>query len=237
MFTQPRARGRVLTKEHLMLRRILVLAVIGLLALPAAPAAAKSSFMARTSGKLADTFWTQVDGTPVGSSAFGNVHVGWLSAYETSQGRADVFTGIEDYDCEPGVLPGGGGGHGEEPEESGCAFIGFRFGDGQGLTFKMDRKLKAARLTGQLTIYGGGHGSEGVVGRPRADIIWTGVGDLATDRYTYTYRDGDTTYTSTSRSQFRRATMSGFMGPMGFDPDLSGGSLVNFKYSSRSRTK
>ncbi|HUH07857.1 MAG TPA: hypothetical protein VML96_08620 [Egibacteraceae bacterium] len=81
------------------------------------------------------------------------------------------------------------------------------------------------------------HADGGVVGRPQADVIWTGYGNLATSRWTYRYSDGTTTETFTESSRIRSATMSGNIGPMGFDPELSGGSITSFKSSSKSRTK
>lgn len=222
-----------------------VLALL-LLLLGAAPADARSSFMSRASGVAASTYWTQVDGTPTGTSALGNVHIGDLYAYETTKGKADVFGFIEDWDCEEGELPWGGGPHAadepwppdeEPPPPGGCEWKGFRFIESSDVPFSVDKKLSQARLTGTLTVYGGGHGEEGVVGRPYADVIWNGVGDVTTEKFTFRYREGGTTYTSTYESTSRGATMAGVLGPMGFDPDLSGGWISNFKTSTKERTK
>lgn len=190
----------------------------------------------------ATTDWTQWDGTPVGSSPFGNVHVGFLSAEETSKGLADVYGAIEDYDCEPGELPGGGGHFVEEepveePIEEGCEWLGFRFIEGIDIPFTMNRKLESGQLTGQLTVSGGGHGEGGVLGRPFADVIWTGIGDVTTTRYTSRWRDGDSWGSDSYRASGRSATMSGTIGSMGFDPDWSGGSLYSYSTSYRQRTK
>lgn len=211
------------------------------LLLTVAPAAhARSSSSYRESGRAAATDWIQWDNTPVGSGPFGNVHVGYLSAEETSKGLADVFGFIEDYDCEPGEFPGGGGHfeefEEEEPEE-GCDWLGFRFIEDYDISFTMDRKLESARLTGQLTVHGGGHGEGGVVGRPFADVIWTGFGDLDTTRYTSRWREGDTFGSDSYRAKGRSATMTGSIGPMGFDPDWSGGSMYSYSTSYRERTK
>ncbi len=216
-------------------RRFTALLVVSALAVGVvAPAAsAGSSWKYRSSGKAAQSWWTQVDGTPTGGP-FGNVHIGWLYVYETSTGLGDAFGFIEDYDCEPGKLPNGGG-HGEPTP--GCTYVGFRWAEGYGLTFNMDKKLNSARLQGRLTVYGGGHGEGGVVGTPLADVRWTGVGNTFTNRSTWRYRDGTTTYTDRSSSTDRDATMSGFIGPMGFDPSLSGGFMSNFKTASMGRTK
>ena len=220
---------------------LLVLAAfVVVILLAAGRAEAKSSFMGRTSGSTAETYWTQVDGTPPGTSPVGNVHVGWLSAYEMRQGTAEVFGQIEDWDCPEGTLPGGGG-HGfapldEEPSEDDCQWKGSRWIEAFDVPFTVDKKLSAARLTGTLTVYGGGHGEGGVVGRPAADIIWTGTGGITTEQYSFRYRDAGVMETDVYRANRRAATMSGVLGPMGFDPDLSEGSISNFKSRFKSRS-
>lgn len=218
-----------------MFRRSLTVltAVITVMALAAAPALAGSMYLSKSSGRAAQAFWTQVDDVPVGTNPLvGNVHVGELYVYETSKGVADAFVYITDWDCEPGQLPGWGHGHEETP---GCTHIGFRYGDGYRLPFEMDRKLNKARLAGQLTIYGG-HGGD-VVGNPGVDVTWTGIGDRVTHRSTWRYSDGTTSYTDRYRSSDRTAAMSGTIGPMGFDPDLSGGYMSIFRSMSKGRTR
>lgn len=221
-----------------MLRRIATLIVVAAtaLAMTAAPALAGSRSLYKESSRAAQTFWTQVDGTPTGSSPLGNVHVGDLYVYQTSPGKGDVFAWIDDFDCKPGKLPGGGG-HGFEEEPSGCEYVGSRYAEGFGLTFTINKKLTTARLTGQLKVFGGGHGDGGVIGRPKADIIWTGVGPVIRQSSTWTYNDGTSTYTDRYRSSDRNAVMSGILGPMGFDPDLSGGQISKFTAMSKSRTR
>ncbi len=218
-----------------MIRRLLALAATVAVVLTIAPTAssAGSSYISRTTGVAADAYWTQVDGTPVGTSPFGNVHVGWLNAYETSGGVGDAFVYIIDYDCEPGQLPGGG--HGEE---SGCTYIGERSGEGFGLEFSVDKKLQSAFLRGTLTMrQGGGHGGPGgVVGNPPVDMTWTGSGNLIRTTSTYRYNDGGTSYTDRYRSNSRQASLGGILGPMSFDPELSGGSISKFSAFSKGRT-
>lgn len=208
-----------------------------LLLLAIAPAAdARSSSTYRSSGRAASTDWTQWDGTPIGST-FGNVHVGYLEANETSKGRALVDGGIDDFDCEEGEVPGFGGHEFEEPEEGLCDWVGSRSIKGKGVPFTMDRRFNRARLSGQLTVFGGGHGDGGVVGRPMANVTWTGIGDVTTSRYTSRWREGDTQGSDSYRARTRTATMSGTIGPMGFDPDWSSGNLVRRSTSYRERTK
>jgi hypothetical protein len=219
-------------------RRALSLALMLATALAAAlasagPAEARSSSQYRETGRAASTYWEQYDNTPTGSQ-FGNVHIGWLSAFETTTGVASAWGWIEDWDCEEGQKPGGG--HGEEPSE-GCVWVGERWLEGDGLAFSMDKKMTTATLKGQLIAYGGGHGEEGEVGRPNANIVWSGIGGTYTTKYTNRYRDGNTTWTETYNGTERSATMGGTLGPMGFDPDFSGGYLTTYKTSSKSRTK
>jgi hypothetical protein len=202
--------------------------------------------MERSSGFAADTYWTQVDGIPTGQSPVGNVHIGSLYAYETTKGKAEVYGFISDWDCEEGELPWGP--HAapaefdEEPPPSGCVWMGSRYIESYDIPFTVDKKLTTARLTGRLTVYGGGHddghgGGGDVVGTPFADIVWTGTGGVFSEKHTYRYKDEGSTYTSTWESSVRSATMSGILGPMGFDPDLSGGSISSFRSSSKGRTK
>ncbi len=218
-----------------MARRLLVLVITIAATLAAFPSAgsARSSYISRTTGLAADAYWTQLDGTPVGSSQFGNVHIGWLYAYETSKGVGDAFVYISDFDCEPGQQPYGG--HGEE---NGCAYIGDRFGEGFGLEFSVDKKLQAASLRGTLTMMQGGHGGPGgVVGNPRVDMTWTGTANLVTSSSTYRYNDGTSSYTDRYRSTWRQSSLGGILGPMSFDPNLSGGSISSFSSFSKGRTR
>lgn len=208
---------------------------LSVLAFTAAPALAGSKYMSKTTGVGAQTWWTQVDGTEPGST-FGNVHTGWLYAYETSSGKGDAFVYIDDWDCAPGQLPSGGG-HDDPEEPTGCSWIGSRQGEGFGLSFEVDRKLENGHLSGQLTLFGGGHGSGGVVGRPTADISWTGTGNLQKSSSTWRFNDGTTTYVERYSSSDRSAVMSGSLGPMGFDPDLSGGSISMYRSMSKSQTR
>ncbi len=209
-------------------------------------ASAGSSYMSRSNGTSVFAYWTQVDGTAVGSGPFGNVHVGFLDAFQTTRGKADVFTYIDDFDCQPGKLPGGHGGvviddaagDEEPPPDDGCAYLGSRIGQGYGLRFTIDRKLDAASLQGRLTMTQGGHDGPGdVVGNPRVDMTWTGVGNVSSYRSNYRYQEGGTTYSGSSSGTWRSATLGGILGPMSFDPNLSSGSLGTFRDFSKSRTR
>lgn len=213
----PRMHGRTRT---LVLAALLamVFTAVGI-----SPAEAKSSFAARTSGSTAEAYWTHVDGTPTGSPS-GNVHVGWLYAYETSEGRAEVFGFVDDFDCDEG----------EDPWWDECEYAGFRFIDGYGVPFQIDKKLTSAHLSGTLSVFNENDGSSDVV---QADISWTGEGGLTRERHTYRYKDGDTTYSSTYRAQVRSASVDGSIGSATLDADTSGGSLTSFTSSDKSKTK
>ena len=209
--------------------------VFALLATTATEADASTSYLSKTKGRTAEAYWTQYDNTAPGSGPFGNVHIGWLSVYETSNGVGDAFLYIDDFDCEPGQQPWGGH-HGE----AGCAYLGSRFGDGSGLSFALDKSLTAARVTGQVTIYGGGFHGEGggVVGSPMIDVTWTGQGSLSRSMSNYRYTDGDgTVYSDRYRGETRQAVLGGSIGAMTFDADHSGGSMSTFSSRSSSRTR
>lgn len=199
-----------------------------------APVSAASSYISRTTGNAADAYWTQIDGTPVGTGPFGNVHVGYLNAYETGKGVGDVFVYIDDFDCEDGQTPYGG--HGLDG--SGCTYIGSRFGEGYGLEFQIDKKLTSASLVGSVTmIQGGGHGEGGeVVGSPAIDMTWTGFGSVAKDWSFYRYSQDGNSYMDRYRANHRSADLGGSIGPMTFAPGLSGGSLSTFSAFSKGRT-
>lgn len=194
----------------------------------------------RTDGTNASTYWTQVDGPPAAdptTQPFGNVHVGWLDVWQTSTGKGEAFAWIEDFRCPEGVLPYHGG-HGEEPTGPTCEWIGSRNGYGKDMAFTIDKKLTTARLTGRLTMTAGGHGGDGtVVGNPKADITWKGTGNTYRSAGTYRSSDGASRWMDRYTYTSRQATMGGILGPMGFDPALSGGSLSSYrgmyKYSGK----
>lgn len=228
-----------------MIRRITILvaliaATIGLTAAPSA--AGGNKYFSKTSGETVDVYWTQIDGTEPGSGQFGNVHIGSLWAYKMTANYVDVFAFIDDFDCEEGKLPYGGG-HGvvtdeEPPPDDSCIYVGSRFGYGQNMELTIDSKLTAARLTGSLVVEaGGGHGGGPVVGNPPVDITFTGIGDLGKGRYTYRFTDGGTTYSESQRSTYRQATVDGYIGAMTFDPDLSGGFMTKFASTYKERSK
>ncbi len=239
-----------------MVRRIAVFValIVSIIGFTTVPSSAGSKFFSKSTGTAVDAYWTQIDGTPVGSSEFGNVHIGFLYAYEQSDDYVDVFAFIDDFDCEEGQTPYGGGPHGfveeaaaddaveeEEPfeEEFGCIYMGSRFGYGQDMVLTIDKKLSSATLTGTLVVESGGFHGEGgsVVGEPPVEMTWTGVGDLAKQRQTYRYSEDGVTYSFSERSTYRQASVDGFIGGMTFDPDLSGGSMSNFSNTSKERIK
>ena len=213
------------------LRRAAVTAAAALAVATAVPAHAGSSYLSRTTGRVATTDWVQV--LDLRSRGFGNVHVGWLTAYETAPGAADVFAAIDDWDCPEGELPTGGG-HGEE---SNCAYVGLRFLEGTGVSFTIDNRLSSAHLQGVLNASTGGHEGPGdSLGTVGANFTWNGVGDLEKSSTTLRYRDGGSSYSETYRTNRRAATMTGVLGPMLFeDAAQSAGWIEQFRVKSQSR--
>lgn len=222
---------------------VLLTAAMALSALNPLAADAKESSRSTYSGVAVSTDWTQKDGTEVGTTPFGNTHVGFLNAEQTTKDQVWAYGWITDYDCLPGEQPGHGGGHGfddePEPEEpkDGCIYLGERYLEGSDdLQLNVNNKLGSATLKGTLIAYGGFHG-EGVVGQPVANIIWTAAGNTFKSRYTSRWTDGTTTYSDSYRSTGRNAVMGGTLGPMGFDPALSGGTMSIFTSSNSFRAR
>ncbi len=219
------------------------------LALTAGPAAAAppDSYASRTSGASADAEWTEYDPDDV-LGAPGNVHSGFLKAYKNAEGT-DVFGWIEDWQCDAGEVPGygGHGEEGEEPEEGFCDPMGERFlspawddaTDRPLVTLTADVRSGVARLTGRLVVSDGGHGDGTTLGSPAVDMTWTGVGTPFKSTWTETVRDGDQTYSVRARGEgYSTATVSGFIGRMGFtddEDDTSSGEFRTFREMSRTR--
>ncbi len=212
-------------------RRLLTALILALLVVPAltATASASSRYNYRNSERAASAWWQQIDAPVDGIVGY---HNGELYVYETGRGTADAFVWISDAYCPEGVPPWSGGGHGD-PEDP-CTYD-FRFGEGFGLAFTMTKKLDAATLAGRLTIYGG-HGGD-PVGRPAVDMAWNGTGSLITSSETYRYRSECCMDSFTFKGKFRSAGLSGHIGPMGFDPDRSGGSMSQTTTSGRGHSK
>ena len=209
---------------------ILVAILITLLAIPAS-AASRSTY--RNTGRAATASWTQIDGTAYGTLPFGNVHIGYLYAYEMTSGQAWVSAYITDFDCPEGAEPGWG--HGDE---GGCDYLGDRYGDGSNMALTLDRKLTKGTLSGDIVVYGGAHGAEWTqLATVPVNITFTGQGTVSKTTSTYRWSDGTSTYSSRSTSQYRNATVSGNIGAMGFDPALSGGTLESFKSFDMSRSR
>ena len=84
--------------------------VVSLTAATVVAASAARPERYRTDGNSLSTWWTQVDGPPAAGQQFGNVHLGWLDAWESSTGKADVFAYVDDFSCPVGVMPYDGSG-------------------------------------------------------------------------------------------------------------------------------
>lgn len=68
-------------------------------------------------------------------------------------------------------------------------------------------------------------------------MTWTGTANLVTSSSTYRYNDGTSSYTDRYRSTWRQSSLGGILGPMSFDPNLSGGSISSFSSFSKGRTR
>lgn len=235
------------------MRRIVLTVALGalLIAVAAPTVAARDMFFSRSNGFAVQTQWIQLDRDaggnrlpPMESRPFGNVHIGFLFAQQSSRGQAFAFGEIADLNCPVDYVPPFGGGHGgfEEPENP-CTHIGLRSAQGENLPFQVDRKLTSARLGGPgvtIGIFGGGdpHGGGGeFIANVPLNVVWTGVGVVATSKGRQTYNDGTSTWTEAWNVRSRNATMGGVLGPMGFDPALSSGSIEEYSNVSRSRSR
>lgn len=216
-----------------MVRRnvVTVITAILLVMAMAAPAAAKDMYMSKTSDRIAQAWWTQPGELP---GVGGNLHEGYLQAVETTSGKAWVWGYVVDWQCDEGEVPGGG--HGEF--EGGCDLIGFRdiYSEAE-LDFSLDRKLSSATLTGRVTVVGGHGGGPEFFAQPMVNMTWTGVGALQKNASQWRWTDGTNRYQGRYTSTDRSATVSGNIGPMGFDPAASGGWMSAYKMMDRSMSR
>lgn len=220
-------------------RPVAALAVAAPLVLAvAAPAAAAppDRFTSKTSGGQANVQWTELDpGDLLGLP--GNTHLGFLSVYQ-QPGFSDVSGQIDDFQCDPGEVPGGG--HGGEPGAGQCDLLGTRFLQGlEDIAYTVDLRAGVATLTGRVQVSNGGHGEPGnVLAVVPAAVTWTSVGSTYTFRRTDTWSDGTATFSSATRGTGFQATVSGSLGRMGFADDVddvSFGSAEQWQERSRSR--
>lgn len=204
------------------------------------PALAADRWTYRSTNTYASTQWVELGGLPGG--VLGNVHVGYLEAYGTT--NTDVWGSVSDWTCPEGELPPDGGGHGfdeEEPPPTNCELHSerFIFAESGAVTLTVDRKLTTARLTGVLDVQ---DHATGAGGRPPVDITWTGTGDLATYSSTGKYTEGGTTTYYKETGSTRQAVIAdgSFIGAMGFTDDAddtSTGQLTQGKYYERGSSR
>lgn len=210
------------------------------LAMSVAPAQASSMFFSKSSGRTASVQWLEMGELP---GVVGNVHTGYLFVEELSRGSANVFGGVTDWTCPDGVLPGHGGGHGEfeeEPEGPQCTHEGERWIEGGDVAFTMDRKFSSATLTGTLNVVGGHDGQ--VLGTPRVNITWIGVGDLYKSTESGRYSDGTSSYSYRYSFSGRDAVIAegSRIGVMIFDDEpgeFSFAEMGAYREASRERTR
>lgn len=234
-----------------MRRTVTVVALAALLGIASVQSvAAREMSFQRSNGFGLQTQWVQLDRAangdrlpPMASRPFGNVHIGFLFAQQASSGTAYAFGQIADLNCPADYNGPFGGGHGEPQPDDPCTHIGVRQIQGENLPMTVDRKLTSARLgspSSTVGIFGGGdpHGGGGtLLANVPINVVWTGAGNLATSKSRSTYSDGTWTYTESWTSTSRAATMSGVLGPMGFDPALSGGTIEKYSQYSRTRSR
>ena len=239
------------------MRRSVVIVVMALLlAALASPVSASSLFFHRADYHQFSFDWIQLDRDSAGNRLepglpnrpFGNTHIGFVFTFETAPGMMEVFGQIADLDCPVDYVPPPGGGHpigvAEEPEppENPCTHIGVRGVQGS-VPFTVDRKLTTATLGGPgvtVGIYGGGdpHGGGGdLLANVPINVRFVGSGELVKSTFTERWTDGTSTYSSRYSSSGRATELTGVLGPMGFDPDLSGGFISYNKEMFRSRTR
>lgn len=220
-------------------RRAAAVGCTALLATSAAvqPAAASSMSFSKSSGRVASAEWLEVGTLP---NVAGNIHFGSMQVEELGRGRANIYGGVVDLQCEEGYIPPNpGGGHGVfhgEPLPGKCQHVGFRSIQGGTATFTMDRRLAKATLTGQLAVFG----HDGPLGNPAVSMTWTGVGPTTTSESSGSFSDGTTTYSYRYAFSGRQATVGGRIGPMVFDDhpaEYSSAQMGSYRESSRSRTR
>lgn len=217
---------------------MVAVAAAALLAGLAAPAQASS----RTSseGGQASTQWIEYD--PDDSLSLpGNTHVGNLYVFQQAD-FVDLFGSIDDWDCDPGEVPGYGG-HGEEgdPEKDLCDLIGTRFLEAESISFALDARARTASLTGKLRVTNGGHGEPGqTLATPPVDMTWTGIGRGYRFSRSEFWSDGQFSYRSRVRGTGSEAAVGGRIGAMGFTDDAddeSFGSFETWRETSRFRVR
>ncbi len=211
---------------------VAVAAALTLVAGAGLPASASTKFMSKDSGEFASVQWTEYGTIP---NVGGNVHTGYLDARGNSR-SLEAFGFVEDWDCDPGESPYGGG-HGDEGEEEfGCDFVSFRefYGDEDQLTLTVDRKLDSATLTGTLSAFDPHGGPTGA--GPGVNIIWTGVGSTYASKWSESFTADGIRYRSTYSDTNREAVVTGQIGVMGFADDAddeSYGWFGTFKSSTK----
>lgn len=200
------------------------------LGLAVTPASASSMFFSKNSGTLVSADWYEIGELP---GVEGNAHLGGLYAEDLGGGNANVFGWVDDFQCEAGEDPFGGG-HGDG---GACDYVGSRFIEGGDVTLTLDKKLSSATLTGSLVV-NGGHG-EGPIGTPPVNLSWTGIGGIAKETTTSTFKDENGSYSFRYSSTGRQAELSGSIGPMIVDDvegEYSSGRISSYRSLDRSRT-
>lgn len=194
----------------------------------------------RTSYQTANVSWTEVDPT-ADDPVPGNWHLGNLYVQRSGYGL-DVFGSIDDFQCDPGEVPGHGGGHaGAEPlpPEGACESLGTRFlSASPTLAFTVDVPGGRINLRGALIASSGGHDGPGAeLGRPGVDITWKKAGGFYRYTNSSTWEDDTRRFSSSTRGLGWQATVSGTLGPMNFTDDADDSSNGNAEqYTERTKS-
>lgn len=217
-------------------------ALVGTGPLGAAPAAASSMGMFRSSGTVANASWVEFGILP---GIRGNAHVGSLAVDASSRTSTYVFGNVADWTCPAGQRPPEGGhGHVLEDEpppepETNCTLESVRgiFGHPSMVSFSVDKRLTTARLTGNLSVSDHGTGS---AASPPVDMTWTGSGPLYSSTESGSFTDGGSTYRYRYSFSGRDADVDGRIGAMGFSDDAddeSSGQLGSYRSASKWRER
>lgn len=193
----------------------------------------------RTSYQTANVSWTEVDAGP-DDPVPGNWHLGNLYVQRSGYGL-DVFGSIDDFQCDPGEVPGHGG-HPVapgEPEPAACESLGTRFlSASPTLAFTVDIPGGRLNLRGALIASAGGHDGPGAeLGRPGVDITWKKAGSFYRYSRSETWEDDTRAFSSSTRGLGWQAAVSGTLGPMNFTDDADDASFGNAEqYTERTKS-
>ena len=168
----------------------------------------------------------------------GNVHQGYLGVQGDGT-KTHLYGQIDDWQCDPGEVPGG---HGQPGGEGVCDLVQSRYLESSEMTLAVDLVARTAKATGKVTVSNGGHGEPGqVLAVVPATIELRSTARLASFTRSERWSDGQRTYRSRVRGQAStQATVAGALGRMGFvddADDVSSGYFQKATEVSRERVR